>query len=359
MEENLTIGRVIKIYGTVYYVKAEQDEVYSCRLRGKLKLLQSSTDSTDPRMKDKLKYLKAKNTKNPIVVGDVVEFIPMESEEIGEDGYKQGFIYGLKERQNKLSRSFVRNNKVKEHLLASNIDYVLCVNSVKEPRLNTAFIDRILVSCEKEAIGPIIIVNKIDMDNQQADEADRSIFTKEEARTFITDEGLLHIEEAVKDLYQPLGYKVIGVSATEGIGLEKLKELIKGKIVVLTGYSGVGKSTIINSLLGKELQRVASISSYSKKGKHTTTTAELVEMPGGGYIIDTPGLREFGIYEIDKDDLYHYYRELKRYTGRCRYTPCTHSHEPDCAVKEAVEAGEISRLRYQNYIKILNTLEGI
>jgi ribosome biogenesis GTPase len=359
MEENLSIGRVIKVFGTVYYVKSEYDDVYSCRLRGKLKLLQSRTDMTDPRMKDKLKYLKSKNTKNPIVVGDIVEFKPLESKEIGEDGYKQGFIYSLKERKNKLSRSFIRNNKVKEHLLASNIDYVLCVNSVKEPRLNTAFIDRILVTCEKEEITPIIIVNKIDLDNQKAEDSDKSIFTKEEVKSFISNEGYTQIEKAVRKIYEPLGYNVLGISATEDIGLDKLKEVIKNKIVVLTGYSGVGKSTIINTILGIELQRVASISSYNKKGKHTTTTPELIEMPDGGYIIDTPGLREFGIYDIDKDDLYHYYRELKGYTGRCRYSPCTHSHEPDCAVKEDLDNGFINRIRYQNYIKILDTLEGI
>ncbi len=359
MEENLSIGRVIKVFGTVYYVKSGNNEVYSCRLRGKLKLLQSRTDMTDPRMKDKLKYLKSRNTKNPIVVGDIVEFIPLESEEIGEDGYKQGFIHSLKERKNKLSRSFVRNNKVKEHLLASNIDYVLCVNSVKEPRLNTAFIDRILVTCEKEEITPIIIVNKVDLDNQKADDSDMSIFSKEEAKVFISKDNYTCIEKAVRKIYEPLEYKVLGISATEGVGLDELKDLIRNKIVVLTGYSGVGKSTIINAILGEELQRVASISSYNKKGKHTTTTPELIEMPDGGYIIDTPGLREFGIYEIDKDDLYHYYRELKNYTGLCRYKPCTHSHEPDCAVKDDLEADIINRIRYQNYIKILDTLEGI
>lgn len=333
-------GRVIKIYGTVYYVEAG-NEIFSCVLRGKLKLLQSKTDENDPLMKEKLKLLQSTNTKNPIVAGDLVNFAPMDSIEIKEDGYRQGLIKELLPRKNKISRSFVHNRKVREHYIASNVDYVLCVNSVKNPKLNTAFIDRVLVSSESEHIEPVIIVNKLDLDTKQYDDIYSSI------------------KEKVKNIYEPLNYKIFYISAKENWGLDELKDFINGKIVVLTGYSGVGKSTIINSILGKKLQRVAEVSSYSKKGKHTTTTSVLIKLPKGGYLIDTPGLREFGIYNVDKDDLYHYFRELKSYTGKCRYIPCTHSHEPDCAVKEDVENGIINEERYYNYLKILDTLEGI
>jgi ribosome biogenesis GTPase / thiamine phosphate phosphatase len=336
-------GRVIKIYGTVYYVESD-NEIFSCVLRGKLKLLQSKTDENDPLMKEKLKLLQSTNTKNPIVTGDLVNFVPMESTEIKDDGYRQGIIKELLPRKNKISRSFVHNKKIREHYIASNVDYVLCVNSVKNPKLNTAFIDRVLVSSESEGIEPVIIVNKIDLDASQEND---------------TDDAYSNVQDKVKQIYNPLEYKIFNISAKENLGLDELKDFINDKIVVLTGYSGVGKSTIINSILGKKLQRVAEISSYSKKGKHTTTTSVLIKMPKGGYIIDTPGLREFGIYNIDKDDLYHYFRELEPYTGKCRYTPCTHSHEPDCAVKEDVEKGIINEERYYNYLKILDTLEGI
>ncbi|MFW5799798.1 MAG: ribosome small subunit-dependent GTPase A [Spirochaetota bacterium] len=347
-EKKLIEGRITKIYGTVYFVEYKE-EIYSCRLRGKLKLLQSTTDMKDPKMKEKLKLLKSTNTKNPLAVGDFVKFKAMESEEIGEEGYKQGLIYELIPRRNKLSRSFVQHKKVKEQFIAANVDYVLCVNSVKSPRLKTSFIDRVIVTCEKEEIEPIIIVNKIDLEKSNATINKKSY----------GEEKVNQASKTVKEIYEPLGYKILFTSAKTKKGMDELKALIKNKVVVLTGYSGVGKSTIINSLIGKEIQRVREVSRYSDKGKHTTTTSEIIEIQNGGYIIDTPGLSEFGIYNIDKDDLYHYFRELEPYTGKCKYTPCTHSHEPDCAVKEDVNNGIINNKRYENYLKILNTLEEI
>ncbi len=338
----LLTGRITKIFGTKYHVEAD-GVIYACSLLGKLEKYLGVTDYDDPLMEERLNLLGSVNTRHPFTIGDYVKIEPDKQKTGNQTEEKQAVITELLPRKNKLSRTYDtttfqsekkqkrhdRAELIKEQLIASNIDYVLCVNSAKNPPMKSALIDRILISAEKEGIEPVIVINKIDLDNKDK------------------------VRKKVKDIYEPIGYKIFFVSAKDEIGMDELKDFIKDKTIILTGHSGVGKSSIVNSLIGEEKLKTTETSTFHKKGKHTTTNSEMIRLKNGGHIIDTPGVKLFGIYNIDRDDIIYYYREMRPIMNDCKYSSCTHTVEDGCAILEAVEDGRIHEERYKNLYKII------
>lgn len=342
LTKNIFNGIITKIYGTVYQVEIIpeknqnliKEETLYCTILGKLELLQEVHDEKNPLMKERLKLLKTMNTRHPFAVGDMVKVMKSSNSDGNtkdESEKTKGQILELTDRKNKLSRTFVEpHGHIKEHVIATNVDYVIIVSASKKPKLKTGLIDRILLSCEKEGIEPIIVINKIDLDKKG-----KSI-------------------EKIREMYNPIGYKTVFVSASTNEGIDELKDLIKNKTVIFTGHSGVGKSSITNAILGSNKLKVTETSNYHNKGRHTTTNAELIKTNNGGYVIDTPGTKLFGIYNVDENDFQFYFKEFAPYINKCKYSPCSHSHEPDCAVKDAVENGDIHPERYKNYLYIMS-----
>ena len=310
-------GRIVKIESKDYYVKDNISNIIRCSLRGKFKKeLQVKRD----------KLL----TRDIAVIGDWVEFTKL------NDG--TGVIESVDKRKNYLSRKAIKargslkRGERLEQIIASNIDNIFIVNSIKQPRFNNRFLDRVLVSAESSHINPVIIINKVDLD-------DRNLAAEWE------------------QLYRDIGYKVFVVSALEEIGIESLRKQIIGKINLFWGQSGVGKSTILNKMYPLLKFEVGKISEYSNKGTHTTVTGEMRIVDDQTYIIDTPGIREIDPYGIKKEDLSHYFKEFAPFFLDCKFNTCIHEHEPGCAVVEAVENEEISIERYESYLLILATIE--
>ncbi|ERM84838.1 GTPase RsgA [Rhodonellum psychrophilum GCM71 = DSM 17998] len=298
-------GRVIKSTGSWYIVKAG-DELLKCRLRGKFK-------------QDDLKLT------NPIAVGDYVE-IKKEADQptwtIDEIHLRENYIIRKSTRKNHFS-----------HIIASNIDQAFLMVTLNNPRTSLGFIDRFLVSTESFRIPATIVVNKTDL------------IHKEKDKEYLQD---------IREIYEPLGYPVLEISAlNEGDLKEKFLSLLKGKTTLLSGHSGVGKSTLLNKLIPEAQQQTKEISKFSAKGVHTTTFAEMFALEGGGYLIDTPGIKEFGILDIDDNVLSHYFVEMRKYLGQCKYNDCRHLNEPGCVVLEKLEEGYIHPYRYDSYINIL------
>lgn len=293
----------------------------------------------------KCKTIKSTQTENPestlVVVGDRVLFKPFEDETL-EDDYPEGVIHKVYERKMRLARK--RNRKTNrsgevEHVLASNIQQLVIVASATNPPLRKGLIDRYIAFAEAEGLEVLILVNKLDLTEPK------------------------EIEPELK-VYTDLGYKVLYVSATNHLNINKLRKELIGKISVLSGHSGVGKSSLINSLLGEEELKTGDLSQKSMKGAHVTSSASmlLIESKNAkkyGYVIDTPGIREFSLIDIDRQNLRHYFIEFSKYAQSCKYTSCMHINEPECGVLEAVEAGEIDPERYTNYLAIFDTLEDI
>ena len=299
-------GRVIKSTGSWYIVQVGE-KVISARLKGKFK-------------QDELKLT------NPIAVGDWVE---MEE----EAGQATAVIFEICPRENYVIRKSTRKQHF-SHIIASNLDQAILVITMKKPRTSLGFIDRFLVSTESFRIPAILVVNKMD---QLAGE--------------VEEEWLQDIHE----IYEPLGYVVVEVSALMEEGLkEKFLPLIVGKSSLIAGHSGVGKSILLNAIVPEARQETQDVSGYSAKGVHTTTFAELFALPEGGDLIDTPGIKEFGILDIEDNELSHYFPELRKYLGQCKYNNCTHINEPGCVVLQKLEAGFIHPYRYQSYVNILN-----
>ncbi len=299
-------GRVIKSTGSWYAVQVGE-KVVSARLKGKFK-------------QDELKLT------NPISVGDWVE---MEE----ESGQATAVISDILPRENYVIRKSTRKQHF-SHIIASNLDQAILVITMKKPRTSLGFIDRFLVSTESFRIPAILVVNKMDL-LEGEDEA----------------EWLQDIHE----IYEPLGYPVVEVSAlTEGGLMEKFLPLIRGKSSLIAGHSGVGKSTLLNALIPEAGQETREISGYSAKGVHTTTFAELFPLSEGGDLIDTPGIKEFGILDVEENELSHYFPEMRRYLGQCKYNNCTHINEPGCVVLKKLEEGHIHPYRYQSYVNILH-----
>jgi ribosome biogenesis GTPase len=298
-------GRVIKSTGSWYLVRVGEEDIQA-RLRGKFK-------------QDNLKLT------NPIAVGDYVELAL-------EENQATAVISEILPRENYIIRKSTRKTNF-SHILASNIDQAFLIITLRNPRTSLGFIDRFLVSTESFRIPTTLVVNKMD------------IIKKELDLEFLQD---------IKEIYEPLGYPVRTISATEEEGLEEnFKQLLQGKTTLFSGHSGVGKSTLLNRLVPQANQATKEVSGFTTKGVHTTTFAEMFDYEGG-FIIDTPGIKEFGILDIEEQELSHYFVELRRYLGQCRYNDCRHVNEPGCVVLEKLEEGYIHPYRYDSYVRILN-----
>ena len=297
-------GLVIKSTGNTYSVRISGSVPVECKLAGKYRL-------------EELK------STNPVVVGDWVEFIL-------ERGEKIGRITGVESRKNYIIRKSAKLSK-SHQIIAANIDQLLLMVTVSRPVTHAEFIDRYLVSAEAYSIPAILLINKTDLYGN-----------KEKA-----------VQESWMEIYGRIGYLCIECSVRENINVGRISDLLHGKVSLLGGISGVGKSTLINRIEPGLNLKTADISQTHKTGKHTTTFAEMFELHNGGYIIDTPGIRGFGMTDMESEPLFHYFPEIFRVSAGCRYHNCIHVNEPDCAVIQAVEIGEISSSRYGSYLNLL------
>lgn len=274
-----------------------------------------------------MKIDKEISSTNPIAVGDKVEFF------IEDEQENSAIITGISKRDNYMVRTSPHNRHQK-HIVAANMDLALLVATIKEPRTSGGFIDRFLITAEAYHIPAVIVFNKADLLTGKYEEE--------------------WLER--KAIYEKIGYPTFAATAIKGDGLDELTALIQDKTTLFSGHSGVGKSTLINYFIPDKNLRVQEVSAWSGKGQHTTTFAEMFDLPGGGRIIDTPGVKEFGIVDMTREELSHYFPEMKARIQDCRFNNCIHINEPGCAVKAAVEAGEISMERFESYIAILSSL---
>jgi ribosome biogenesis GTPase len=263
-----------------------------------------------------------------VAVGDEVEVEP----EFDTDN--SAMINEIHDRRNYINRQSPRF-KHQHHIVAANIDQSVLVATLKEPRTSQGFIDRFLVACEMYHVPAVIVINKTDL------------FRNKDEEQF----------EEWKLMYEDVGYKLIGISVKNNKGIEEVKELLKNKTSLLSGHSGVGKSSFLNLVLPDLNLKTANISGWSGKGQHTTTFAEMFDLPFDGKIIDTPGMREFGLVDISKQELSHYFPEMRKRLNNCQFNNCLHLNEPGCAVKEAAANGEIDENRYVSYVNILDSIE--
>lgn len=311
--EGLLKGRVLSIMSQGMIVE-EGANLFTCTLKGVLKKIQGAE-------------------KNLVAVGDFVLF-----EKINET---EGIVTYVEERRTTLSRADNLLRR-KEQLIAANIDQVLITVSVVQPPLKTFIVDRYIIATEKGGMEPIIVVNKIDLlDDPSIPEEIRSL-EKELFEEFV-------------DAYKKVNIKVILVSAEKGYGLDELKETMRDKSSVFSGQSGVGKSSLINAMIGTNL-RIGEIVEKTKKGSHTTTTAILMPLECGGFCIDTPGIKSFGLWNLDRTEVEAYFPEIHETGQDCKFPDCSHTHEKQCAVLEAVESGKISKLRFASYLYLLESL---
>lgn len=297
---------VIKSTGSWYDVEAENGNLYKCRIKGKFRTKQ------------------IKST-NPVVVGDYVEIV-------SED--ENWMINKLYERKNKIVRRSVNLSK-QTHIIAANIDQAILMITLKSPETFTAFIDRFLVSAQAFGVEVILLFNKVD----------------------IYDKSTLLELENLKNIYTQIGYKCISVSVISD-ELKELQDIIKAKNTLISGHSGVGKSTLINKLLGTDIP-TNEISLTHEQGQHTTTFSHLYKLNNGGAIIDTPGIKGFGLIDIETKDICDLFPEFFRLKSNCKFNNCIHINEPNCKVLEALSNGEISKHRYQNYLNMLENEESI
>ena len=302
-------GLIYKSTGSWYALRDGNGRMWQARVRGKLKI-DDAIAST-----------------NPIAVGDVVYY------DIEEEGANTAMIRDIVRRKNYIVR-VSPHNRHQKHIVAANLDAAIIMATLAEPRTSQGFIDRFLITAEAYHIPVIIVVNKAD----------------------------LHQEKQVGQLaqwraqYEAAGYEVYPVSALQPDTIEALRQRIAGGATLISGHSGVGKSTLINALLPDVHLRTAEVSGWSGKGQHTTTFAEMFDLPSGGRIIDTPGVKEFGLIDMEREELSHYFPEMRRVLHACRFNNCMHIDEPGCAVKAAMSAGTISTDRYASYRTILDSL---
>ncbi|MEJ0105814.1 MAG: ribosome small subunit-dependent GTPase A [Bacteroidota bacterium] len=299
---------VYRSTGSWYIVKDESGNIFNARLKGLFKM----DDITST---------------NPLAVGDVVD-IEMENENEGSVT-----ITKIYDRRNYINRQSPRA-KYQHHIIAANIDQSFMVATLREPKTSEGFIDRFLVASEMYHVPAVIIFNKADL------------YKKKEQERF----------EAWKQMYETIGYKIVLTSVKENLGLEEIRELLKNKTTLISGHSGVGKSSLLNILIPELDIKTQDVSGWSGKGLHTTTFAEMFDILGGGKIIDTPGMREFGLVDISRQELSHYFPEMRDRLNNCQFNNCLHINEPGCAIKQAVVDGEITEDRYVSYYNILETV---
>jgi len=290
------LGRVLRVQGLVSIVRDEAGATFQCATRRVLKTL-----ATDQR--------------HVVAAGDVVWFRP--------EGSEQGIIERVEPRHGVVSRT----SRGRQHVLVANVDQLVIVTSAAEPRIKPNLIDRLLVTSEKAGIRPIICINKIDL---------------------IEPADLMPLA----GVWAQLGYEVLFASAVAGIGIDRLRAWLTGAESVVSGQSGVGKSSLLNAVEPGLHLRVQTVSEESQKGRHTTSTAELIPLSFGGYVVDTPGIRQFQLWDVIPEEVAGYYRDLRPYVSRCRFPDCTHTHEDACAVKDAVADGWIDARRYESYVQI-------
>jgi len=296
-------GLVTKSTGSWYSVLNESTgERLECRLRGQFRIHG------------------IKNT-NPVVVGDRVDY--------GTEKDGTGIITHIETRKNYIERKSTNLSKIR-HLIAANIDLAFLLVTLREPRTSLGFIDRFLVAAEGFRIPVCLVFNKMDL----------------------YSEAELSVVEELSALYSHIGYGVLRTSVVSGMGIDKLREMIHGKVCLFSGHSGTGKSAIISAIDPTLNLRTGDISKVHNKGKHTTTFAEMFPL-AEGYMIDTPGIKEFGLIQYSKEEVRDYFPEIRAYNNRCKFDDCSHTHEPGCLVQKAVESGEIALSRYLNYIAIL------
>ena len=296
-------GLVIKSTGSWYQVYAENGQTYDCRIKGKFRI-------------------KGIQTTNPIAVGDKVRF------EL-EPNAETGVIDQLADRKNYIIRKSINLSK-QAQIIAANLDQAFLIVTLASPRTSLGFIDRFLVTAEAYDIPTSLVFNKLDLFSEHG----------------------LEILAAYKAIYEKLGYPCYQVSALKGTNIPQIEALLKDKTTLFSGHSGVGKSSLINALLPGFDIKTGEVSEWSDKGQHTTTFAEMHALPFGGYLIDTPGIRELGIVDIEKEELSHFFVEMRDRLNQCKFNNCRHINEPGCEVIKAVEAGEIEPSRYESYLSI-------
>lgn len=303
-------GLVIRNTGYSYTVKSDAGDVFECKVKGNFRI-------------------RGIRTTNPIAIGDRVTFTP---QQVGTDIEQahQGLITELDDRKNYIIRKSTNLSK-QSHIIAANIDRCYLVITIKHPETPLQFIDRFLASAEAYNVDVTLVFNKIDL---------------------VTEEWKYYLEGVI-NLYETIGYECRKISAKTGEGVEEMRNELKGRITLLSGNSGVGKSTLINKLYPNLALKTSEISDAYNTGKHTTTFSEMYEVGDGGYIIDTPGIKGFGTFNMKKEEVGHYFKEIFHFSADCRFNNCTHTHEPHCAVREAVERHDISESRYNSYLSML------
>lgn len=295
-------GRVLAVRGLICIVEAEDGQIYECATRRLLKTL-----STDQR--------------HVVVAGDLVRFRRSENSDLSR---QEGIIERVEPRRG----SVCRTSRGRQHIIVTNVDQIFIVASAAEPNLKPNLIDRVLVTAEKSRIEPVILINKIDL-------VDPAFF------------------QPLIGNYAQLGYKVMLVSAETGFGMDAFRHRLTNRESVVTGQSGVGKSSLLNQIDPNLKLRVSTVSEENQKGRHTTTTAELIPLTCGGYVVDTPGIRQFQLWDVIAEEVPGFFRDLRPYVSFCRYPDCTHTHEDECAVKDAVADGRIDERRYESYCHMI------
>jgi ribosome biogenesis GTPase len=300
---------IYKSTGVWYKAKSRDGRSWNARAKGKFKI--DDISST-----------------NPLAVGDIVDM------EVENEGEHSAIITAIHDRRNYITRQSPHNKRY-HHIVASNLDQLLLIATLREPRTSQGFIDRFLAAAEMYGVPARLVFNKAD------------VYRDREMELF----------ETWSQMYSEIGYPVMLTSVREGTGMEEVLAVLKDRVTLLSGHSGVGKSSFVNTLFPDMNLRTTEVSDWSGKGMHTTTFAEMFDLPGGGKIIDTPGVREFGLIDVTPQELSHYFPEMRAVLGDCQFNDCLHLEEPGCAVKEGVRRGRITEDRYVSYVTILESLQ--